>query len=237
MRLLSSIFCSTLLLTTTPLVYADLERAHQALATGDQQVAVMELTRLAGEGEAEAQFELGQIYANGQLTERDPGRALLALTLAQENGHPQALALIEPLKQEINLYQLAALQEELGTLFQKGGPVRPDPGRAALWLGERALNPAPFEDEERGELARKVGRLYEEKILSFTSAHSWYILAEAFGSGRGAKDRLRMELFLQESSLIQSRNEAIDRYKRYLKQKNLGVIRAAQPPLPAGVDH
>ncbi len=199
---------------------ADLERAREAIRTGKGEQALMELTRLAGEGDGEAQYELGRLYAEGKLTTEDPARALLALTLAVENGNSHAKGLIDEQKQRINLLQLAAIQEELGALFQKGGPVTASPERAAEWLGERALNPVNFQEEERGELARKVGRLYETKILSFTSAHSWYTLAAAFGSQRADRDRQRMELFLQPQSLAQSKNEAIKQYKRYLKQRN-----------------
>ena len=56
--------------------------------------------------------------------------------------------------------------------------------------------------------------------MRFTAAHSWYSLAEAFGSERARKDRQRMALFLQEQSLSQSKNESIKQYKRYLKQRN-----------------
>lgn len=179
----------------------------------------MELTRLAGEGNGDAQYELGQLYAEGKLIKADPSRALLALTLAIDNGNMMAKSLIEPQRQQINLLQLAAIQEELGTLFQKGGPVAVNPERAAEWLGERALNPVDFSEEERGELARKVGKLYETKIFRFTAAHTWYSLAEAFGSERANRDRLRMELFLQPQSLTQSKNDSIKQYKRYLKQR------------------
>lgn len=207
------------LLLFTSYSWADLQRATEAIHQGNGDLAIQELTRLAGEGNAEAQFKLGKLYAEGQLTKADPSRAILALTLSAANGNLMAKGLIEAEKKKINLIQLAVLQEELGTLFQKGGPVKIQPEKAALWLGERALNPVQFNEEERGELARKVGRIYEEKIFRFTSAHSWYLLAEAFGSERAVRDRQRMELFLQEQSIAQSRNEAIKEYKRYLKQR------------------
>lgn len=198
---------------------ADLERAKQAIQTGNGELAIMELTRLAGEGDGEAQYQLGKLYAEGTLTKTDHNRAMLALTLSIENGHSASKSLLEKEKKKINLMQLAALQEQVGTLFQEGGPVSPDPNRSAEWLGERTINPVPFTNEERGEMARKVGKLYEEKILSFTAAHTWYTLAEAFGTERAEKDRKRMELFLQEQSIAQSRNDAIKHYKRYLKHR------------------
>jgi TPR repeat protein len=212
----------TLLLTTAlfaSAAVADLDHARQAIVAGQGDQAVIELTRLAGEGSGDAQYELGRLYAEGTLIPRDPSRALLALTLAAANGNRMATSLIETQRQHINLLQLAAIQEELGSLFQKGGPVAINPERAAEWLGERALNPVDFAEEERGELARRVGRLYETKIFGFTTAHSWYTLAEAFGSERAAKDRQRIALFLQPQSLSQSKNESIKQYKRYLKQR------------------
>ncbi len=212
-----TLFLLLTLLSTT--ANADLNSARDAIRANNGEQAVLELTRLAGEGSGEAQYELGKLYAEGKLIQRDASRALLALTLAVENGHNLAKGLIEEQKQRINLLQLAALQEELGTLFQKGGPVTANPERAAEWFGERALNPISFTEEERGEIARKVGKLYEEKIFSFTPAHTWYTLAEAFGSERATRDRQRMELFLQAQSISQSKNDAIKQYKRYLKQK------------------
>ncbi len=212
-----TLLLSFLLFSTSAL--SDIRSARMAIATGNGEQAVMELTRLAGEGNADAQLELGRLYAEGTLIEPDPGRALLALTLALENGKVMAQGLIDAQKQRINLLQLAALQQELGNLFQKGGPVKANPERAAEWHGERALNPIDYTDEERGEMARRVGKLYEEKTFSFTAAHRWYTLAVAFGSERAIRDRNRMELFLQPQSLDQSRDEAIEQYKRYLKQR------------------
>lgn len=211
----------TLLLSTTTAttVMADIESAREMLSAGNSAQALIELTHLAGEGSGDAQYELGKLYAEGTLVPQDSSRALLALSLALENGNIQAKGLIQKQREQINLLQLAALQEELGLLFQKGGPVAPNPERAAEWLGERALNPIDFAEEERGELARKVGKLYETKIFRFTAAHSWYTLAEAFGSERAVRDRKRMELFLQEQSHSQSKNQSIKQYKRYLKQR------------------
>ena len=177
----------------------------------------MELSRLAGMGNSEAQYELGKLYAQGKLVPEDANRAMLALTLAVENGFRMAESLRSAQQKKINLMQLAALQEQLGTLFQEGGPVAIDPNRATAWLENRTLNPVPFTNEERGEVARKIGKIYEEKIFSFTAAHTWYTLAEAFGTERAQKDRKRMELFLQEKSVSQSRIDAIEKYKSYLK--------------------
>lgn len=216
-RLLIPLLLSALSLS--PIALADLERAKQAIHAGNGELALMELTRLAGEGDSEAQYQLGKLYAEGKLTKSDHSRAMLALTLSIENGHTGAKSLLEKEKKKINLMQLAALQEQVGTLFEEGGPVTPNPDRSAEWLGERTLNPVPFTNEERGEMARKVGKLYEEKIFGFTAAHTWYTLAEAFGTERAGKDRKRMELFLQEQSIAQSKNDAIKQYKRYLKHR------------------
>ena len=207
---------STALLLSPP-SYAGLARAKQAIASGNGEKAMMELTRLAGDGNSEAQYLLGKLYAEGVLTTQDHNRSMLALTLSIENGYPLAKTLLESAKKKINLIQLAALQEEVGNFFNSGGPVAVNPERAAEWLGERALNPVPYTHEERGEMARRVGKIHEMKLFSFTAAHSWYTLAVAFGTERAQRDRMRMELFLQEQSLSQSRNDAIKQYKRYLK--------------------
>lgn len=209
------ILVSTLLLSFPS--SADLVSAKQAISDGNGELAIMELSRLAGMGNSEAQYELGKLYATGKLVPEDPNRAMLALTLAVENGFRMAESLLSKQQQKINRMQLAALQEQLGTLFQEGGPVTIDPNRATSWLAERILNPVPFTNEERGEMARKVGKIYEEKIFSFTAAHTWYTLAEAFGTERAKKDRQRMELFLQDKSVSQSRNDAIEKYKNYLR--------------------
>lgn len=196
---------------------ADINSAKRAISDGNGELAIMELSRLAGMGNSEAQYELGKLYARGKLVPEDPNRALLALTLSVENGFRMADSLRKKQQAKINLMQLAALQEQLGTLFQEGGPVTIDHNRATIWLGERTLNPVPFTNEERGEMARKVGKIFEEKIFGFTAAHTWYSLAEAFGTERARKDRERMELFLQEKSISQSKNDAIEKYKNYLK--------------------
>ncbi|MBT7231163.1 MAG: hypothetical protein HN870_11025, partial [Gammaproteobacteria bacterium] len=60
---------------------ADLDTARKAIAAGDGKKAVVELTRLAGEGSGDAQYELGKLYAEGILIQPEPSRALLALSL------------------------------------------------------------------------------------------------------------------------------------------------------------
>ncbi len=193
-----------------------------AIRSGRINQGRMDLLQLAGQGNSQAQFELGRFYAEGRHIPRDISRALLTLTLAQENGVSDTriqpvFAIIEPF---VTMSHRAALQEELGSLFIKGGPVEADAQKAVSWLEKRVLNSIPFADSiDRGELARKIGKIYEEDIFSFTEAHSWYTFSEALGTERSKRDRLRMELFLHDSSLEQSKDNATQNYKVYLKGK------------------
>ena|GEM_PF-153387 len=206
---------------------SDLNSAKQAMQRGDGERALLELSRLAGEGDSEAQYELGMLYADGKLIKRDSNRALLALTLAFENGLHKAGVERNRQAAKINLIQLAALQEQLAELFKNGGPVKVDPTREANWLGKRVLNPVPFNSsersEERGAMARRAGNIFELQILDFTTAHIWYSLSYALGNRRAELDRKRMELFLQPQSISKAQSGAMELYKKYLTELQLST--------------
>ncbi len=70
--------------------YAGLEEGLTALAEGNYGKAYAEINPLAFEGNAEAQFNLGLMYAKGLWVSQNDGEAVKWYRKAAEQGHDQA---------------------------------------------------------------------------------------------------------------------------------------------------
>jgi len=91
MRIFKVIFLAALSLVLLPSSWgADLEKAQQAYLSGDYQTAFTEWQPLAEEGQADAQFGLGLLYANGFGVPLNDDQALKWYSLAAEQGHAEA---------------------------------------------------------------------------------------------------------------------------------------------------
>ena len=87
---LASIF-TVLLLVLSPLSCgADLVKGQDAYNSGDYQTAIAEWQPLADGGDAEAQFGMGQLYANGFGVPLDDNEALKWYLLAADQQHANA---------------------------------------------------------------------------------------------------------------------------------------------------
>lgn len=70
---------------------ADLQKGLAALETGDYETALAECLPLAEDGDADAQFCVGKMYANGFGVAMDDAQALKWYGLAATAGQPKAL--------------------------------------------------------------------------------------------------------------------------------------------------
>jgi TPR repeat protein len=94
---------------------ADFQQGCEAFDRGDYATAREAWAPLAEEGEAQAQFRLGCLYAFGQGVPEDPALALRLYRLAAEQGDADA-------------------QNNLGGMYAEGMGVAPDLVEAYLWF-------------------------------------------------------------------------------------------------------
>ena len=117
---------------------------------------------LAYQGDANAQFDLGLAYNNGEGVPKDSRQAALWYRKAAEQGH-------------------AGAQNNLGVRYDKGDGVPKDAGEAALWYRKAAEQGNAFAQDNLGSLyrdGRGVPKDADEAAL-------WYRKAAEQGHGFG----------------------------------------------------
>jgi len=142
-----------------------LEDGLAAAQHGDFAAAVQLWRPLAEVGNAEAQYRLGVMYANGKGVAKDVQEAAKWYRLAAAQGHTEALYLI-------------------GASYFEGNGVAQDYKEAAKWYRLAAT---------QGDALAQVllGQMYEGKGVAqdFVREHMWFNLAAAQGDADGAKLR------------------------------------------------
>ena len=145
--------------TSGPSVLAD---AHEAMRKEDYETALSIIRPLAVDGNAEAQYELGEAYYFGRGTTRDYAEAVRWYRAAAEQGHVMA-------------------QLNLGKLFPKASGIEIGPEERLRWLGSAA-------DQGNGDAFHELAtwvfrdqRDRQEAERSFT----WCSISAELGNGRG----------------------------------------------------
>ena len=105
----------SLLLGSGMVVAVDPDKVEKDFQSRDAKASLVELIRLAEQGSANAQFELGGMYEHGQGAPQSYKIALKWLTLAAEQGH----ALAELVKR-VNEQKLADAQNNVGDMYDFG---------------------------------------------------------------------------------------------------------------------
>lgn len=156
---------------------------------------VRELTVRASRGDAQAQYELGQLYLAGQEVPRDPDQARRWLERAAEarlaraqfalgQMHEQGLLGAADYKAAAGLYYLAAVQglaeaqERLGWLLLEGRLGGSDLEEAVGWLHKAAAQGQPGACYGLG-LAYARGQGVEQDLVR---SYAWLKLAAAGGN-------------------------------------------------------
>jgi uncharacterized protein len=143
------------------------EKGVAAYDKGVYATALRLLRPLAEQGEANAQYNLGLMFDNGQGVPQDYATAVSWYRKAAEQGH-------------------AAAQYNLGRIFANGGQGVPqDYATAASWYRKAA---------ERGDADAQVnlGILYgmgQGVAQDYVNAHMWFSLAASAGDKNGVKAR------------------------------------------------
>jgi uncharacterized protein len=155
---------------------ADLPTAKRAYEAKDFATAFKELTPLAEQGNADAQFLLGKMYWSGQGVLKDTGQAVKWLTASAEQGNADAQLflgsyyLLPHLDIGAGLKWLRLSSEQgnqdaqllLGKSYMEGNRELPrDPVQGEMWLRLAAKDNLPF---YQGELAAAESRMSGQQI-------------------------------------------------------------------------
>lgn len=137
------------------------DQAEKAYSTGDLETAYREWHRAASEGDAMAQFLVGNMLAAGEGVEADMESANDFYLLAARQGHVEA-------------------QIYLATNYRLGQGVDQDYGEAAKWLYKAAEKAHPVAQMDLGDMF-----LYGDEEAGFRAqpyhALQWYRLAGQSG--------------------------------------------------------
>ena len=177
---LRAIACQTWLLIViclwAPMSSAeDLPTANDAFERGEYVTALELYETLAGQGIAEAQFQLGLMYEQGLGTDVDRHAAQRYYQQAAEQQSPQALdalgtlylkgeGVIQNFKESLRLFQQAAArgypqaQHNLGIAYADGKGTFRDPVKAHMWFNLASANGYPQAAASRERLASSMAQ-------------------------------------------------------------------------------
>jgi TPR repeat protein len=136
---------------------ADFQAAHDAYAAGDYETAFREIKPLAEQGDVDAQFTLGAMYARGEGITQNFKEAVKWYRLAAEQGNARAqfylggmydggLGITQNFKEAAEWYRLAAeqgdvdAQNRLGLMYTVGRGVIQDYILAHMWFNISSSN-------------------------------------------------------------------------------------------------
>ena len=123
---------------------------------GDYATAIRLFRPIAEQGHANAQFNLAQMYRNGQGVTQDYAAAVLWYRKAAEQGHADA-------------------QYNLGLMYATGQGVPQDYAAAVLWFRKAA-------EQGRANAQFNLGLMYRDGqgvTQDYVQAHMWFNLAAA----------------------------------------------------------
>jgi TPR repeat protein len=156
----------SILLVAGSSLAADYTKGFDAYSAGDYATALAEWQPLAEAGDANGQFGLGLLYANGWGVDLNDDEALKWYGLAAEQGHAEAAY-------------------NLGVMSANGWGVPQSDAEAFKWYKMAA---------ERGLTAAQVslGKMYAIGYgapLDVVKAHMWFSVAAALGDYNAAFER------------------------------------------------
>ncbi len=146
--------CAGFTLGLTAPTWAGFDEGVAAYYRGDYATALREWRPLAEQGNADAQYNLGVMYNNGQGVPEDDAEAVKWFRKAAEQGYAEA-------------------QSNLGAMYGKGQGVPQDYAKALRWYRKAA--------EQGYAIAQgNLGFMYEMGQgvpLDYAQAHMWFGLA------------------------------------------------------------
>nr|WP_067287334.1 tetratricopeptide repeat protein [Marinobacterium profundum] len=170
-----------MVLSSTPLLAADLGQASRDFENKDYSAALDALESLGKEGNPDALSMLGQMYENGWGVKQDIEKAAALFKRGANQGHLDSVNGLRRLKnieyrEELKSVQLSAeagdasAQNRLGEMYEFGYGIERDPNLAFSWYQSAA--------EQKLVVAQhNVGRCYNFGTgvkQNFTEAELWY---------------------------------------------------------------
>ena len=120
-----------------PASSADFQKGLDAYNRGDYATALREWKPFAEQGDAEAQYNLGVMYENGDGVPQNYKTAVKRYTLAAEQGNAMA-------------------QSNLGAMYDRGYGVLQDYVRAHMWFNITASSGDKVASENRDIIAQRM---------------------------------------------------------------------------------
>lgn len=187
-------FALSLLLIANSGLTADYTKGFDAYSEGDYATALGEWQPLAEQGDANGQFGLGLLYANGWGVDLNDDEALKWYRLAAKQGHAEAAYNLGVMcangwgvpqsdEESFKWYSLAAdlgftaAQISLGKMYAIGYGAPLDPAQAHMWFNVAAKLGDYNAEFEREELARMMSA--EDLAKAEALANAWLASFEA----------------------------------------------------------
>jgi len=160
-----------LLLLVPSLIWgADFQKGLTAAKQGDYATALKELTPLAEQGDASAQYNLGVMYAHGDGVVQNYKTAVKWYTLAAIQGN-------------------ASAQYNLGVMHDKGWGVVQNYQIAVKWYTLAAEQGIASAQSNLGDMYA-----YGDGVLqNYIYAHMWFNIAASSGDSKAAENRTIVE--------------------------------------------
>jgi len=176
---------TALVFTISPIHAADLQKGLDAAQSGDYATALKEWKPLAEQGDANAQYNLGVMYDNGQGVTRNYKKAVKWYRRAAKQGYMNA-------------------QYNLGEMYHKGVGVAQDYKEAVKWYRRAA-------EQGYAKAYNNLGVMYENGKgvpQEFALAHMWYSIAVANGYGAASKNRRRVAGVMTSADISKAQSMA-----------------------------
>ncbi len=158
--------CARLPVGTASAAADTVEDGWRAYEAGDFGTALLVFQRLAGAGDAVAQFRLARLYETGRGVDADPAEALRWYGLAAAQGHRTA-------------------QFVLGLKYQRGDGVETDMAEAARWYERSARQGYPGAQLNLGALHATGEGVPRDPVRAL----AWWILAANQGNTLAIRNR------------------------------------------------
>ena len=186
------------------------------------------IRRLAEQGDADAQFRLGTMYAAGRSVAQDASAAALWYQLAAEQGNPQAQLSLGVMYSEgrgvsqddaeaARWYRQAAekgnaaSQYNLGTVYAEGRGVPQDYAEAVTWYRQAADQGFAYAQGRLG-FAYYFGHGVPQ---DYVSAHMWFNIAASNGDEIAPEIRDRLANEMTREQIAEAQAQARNWSERY----------------------
>ena len=193
MRSLSrTVLLAVFLFSSAAVFGASLEKGLTAYAQGDYETALANCQPLADEGNVDAMFCVGQMYANGFGVPMDDTMAMKWFGLAAGEGHPEALYRLAVMHANgwgvpmndvpaAGFYRLAAgfgyipAQSAMGYCYKHGAGVEKDLVKAYMWFAVAANNEDLSAAAERDKVGDRLSpdqlQAAKDDVAAYLASH------------------------------------------------------------------